>query len=231
MPPATSHRYPLPPLVKHGILGGMPPTHAGDGPIDAVVFDLGGVVIDWDPRHLYRQLFDDEDEMEQFLATICTLEWHEEHDRGRSTAESCAELAASHPEWADLITAWAERGEEMVGGTIDGSIELVAELKARGVPCYVLSNMEPETFPLRLARYPFLQSFDGHVISGFEGVVKPDPAIFRTLLQRFDLRPDRTLFVDDRDVNVKAAQDIGIRAVRFESPPQLRECLEELGLL
>jgi 2-haloacid dehalogenase len=199
--------------------------------IDAVVFDLGGVLIDWNPRHLYRQLFDDEDAMEDFLATVCTLEWHVAHDLGQSTAESCAALALEHPDHAPMIRAWAERSEDMIGGAIDEVVDILAELRQTGVPCYVLSNMEPETFPLRLERFDFLHWFDGHVISGVEGLVKPDPKIFRRLLRRFDLQPSRTLFIDDSAVNVEAAAEIGINAVLFEAPAQLRARLEQIGLL
>lgn len=198
--------------------------------IEAVVFDLGGVLVDWNPRHLYRHLFDDEQEMERFLAEICTLEWHVAHDLGVDTAASCAELAVQHPEYADLIRAWAERSEEMVSGAIDGTVEILRELRAAGVACYALSNMERETFPVRLERFEFLRWFDGYVISGLEGVVKPDHRIFRLLVERFALEPDRTLFVDDSDVNVDAARAFGLVAVHFESPAQLRRDLIACGL-
>lgn len=199
--------------------------------VDAVVFDLGGVLIDWNPRHLYRQLFDDEAAMEEFLATICTMEWHVAHDMGQSTAESCAELALEHPEHAALIHAWAERSEDMIAGAIDDTVAILAELRAAGVRCFVLSNMEPETFPLRLERFEFLHWFDGHVVSGLEGLVKPDPEIFERVLGRFDLHPSRTLFIDDSPVNVEAAAAMGIKAVLFESPRQLRATLQDLKLL
>lgn len=198
---------------------------------DAVVFDLGGVLIDWDPRHLYRQLFDDEAEMEHFLASVCTLDWHVAHDLGADTKASCEELALAHPEHAALIHAWADRSEDMVLGAIHGAVDVLADLKAKGVACYVLSNMERETFPVRRTRFPFIEWFDGHVISGLEGLVKPDPRIFRRLLRRFDLQPSRTVFVDDRQVNVEAAAQLGIHAVRFDSPERLRADLEALGLL
>jgi 2-haloacid dehalogenase len=199
--------------------------------VDAVVFDLGGVLIDWNPRHLYRQLFDDEAAMEDFLANVCTLDWHVAHDLGRGTAESCAELALEHPEHASMILAWADRSEDMIGGAIEETVSILSELRAAGVPCYVLSNMEPETFPLRLERFEFLHWFDGHVVSGMEGLVKPDPKIFRRLLRRFDLQASRTLFIDDSEVNVRAAAEIGINAVLFESAAQLRAHLETVGLL
>jgi 2-haloacid dehalogenase len=119
----------------------------------------------------------------------------------------------------------------MIAGSIDGTVELVHELKARGVRIYVLSNMEPETFPKRLERFDFLRLFDGHVVSGFEGVIKPEPEIFHRLLQRYDLTPPRTMFVDDSEVNIDAATALGIDAVLFESPEQIRRELEARGLL
>jgi len=222
---ATSHRYPA--SAGRNLIN----TGAVAAEFDAVVFDLGGVLIDWDPRHLYRQLFDDEATMEHFLANVCTLEWHVAHDLGDDTKESCAVLALAHPEHADLIHAWADRSEDMIGGAIDGTVAVLADLKARGVRCYVLSNMERETFPLRRERFVFIDWFDGHVISGLEGLVKPDPAIFRRLLRRFDLQPARTLFIDDNAANIDSAAALGIHAVRFESPEQLRAELEDLGLL
>jgi 2-haloacid dehalogenase len=200
--------------------------------VNAVVFDLGGVLLDWDPRYLYRKLFaGDEAAMEQFLTDVCTRQWHAAHDLGGSVTQACVELAARHPEQAELIRAWAERSEEMVAGPIPGSVAILADLQRRGVPCYALSNMEAETFPLRLQRFAFLRSFDGHVISGLEGMVKPDPRIYRLLLRRYDLPAARTLFIDDNADNVTAARAAGMRAVRFESPLVLRGQLESIGLL
>jgi 2-haloacid dehalogenase len=201
------------------------------GPIDAVVFDIGGVLLDWDPRYLYRQLFDDEQEMEQFLSEICTLEWHQAHDRGKKFEASCAELASLHPDYAEMIHAWGRRSEEMVAGPIDDSVEILRQLKDAGVPCYALTNMETQTFPLRVKRFPFLSWFDGAVVSGFEGVVKPEPEIFERLLERFNLRAESTLFVDDSQRNVRAARELGIQAVLFESPAAFAELLSEAGLL
>jgi 2-haloacid dehalogenase len=195
------------------------------------VFDLGGVLIDWDPRHLYRRLMADEADMEEFLATVCTPAWHLHHDLGPGMAESCEELAAAHPDRATLIRAWAERSEEMVRGAIDGTVEILAELKAAGVRCYALTNMEPETYPLRRERFDWFSWFDGCVVSGYEGVAKPDPRIFRLLLDRYDLRPEQAVFVDDRPDNVTAARSLGLRAVVFESPARLRGDLEDEGLL
>lgn len=199
--------------------------------VDCVVFDLGGVLLDWDPRHLYRKLFADEADMERFLAEICTPAWHLDHDAGEPMLPSCLRLAESHPERRDLIMAWAERSEEMIGGVFEDTVDVLAELVADNVPCFTLSNMEAETFPLRLARFEFLRWFDGHVISGLERVTKPDLRIFALLVSRFGLQPAHTLFVDDRQENVDAASRAGFRAVRFVSATRLRDTLVALGVL
>lgn len=199
--------------------------------IEAVVFDLGGVLIDWDPRYLYRQLFADPADMEEFLGSVCTPDWHRAHDLGVHIAESCEQLAVRHPEHRDLIMLWAERGEEMAAGQFDDTVELLSELKASGMPCYALSNMEPDAFELRLARFGFMQWFDAHVISGIEGVAKPDRRIFEILLSRHGLRPERCVFVDDKARNVDAARELGLVALHFSSAPKLRRDLQALGAL
>ncbi len=200
--------------------------------IRAVVFDLGGVLLDWNPRYLYRQLFDgDEAAMERFLAEVCTMEWHHAHDLGVPAERTTPPLAEAHPDRAELIWAWSRRSEEMIAGPIDGTVELLAELKEAGVRCYALTNMERETYPLRRERFEFLGWFDGTVVSGFEGVAKPDPAIFKLLLDRFELTPAETLFVDDSLANVRAARGVGMQAIEFDSSDRLREGLTEAGLL
>jgi 2-haloacid dehalogenase len=200
-------------------------------PIDAVVFDVGGVLLDWNPRHLYRKLFADERAMERFLAEVCTVDWHDQHDRGVSYERSCAELAAAHPESAEMIWAWAHRSEEMVAGPIEGTLEVVRELKQAGVPRYLLTNMEAVTWPQRLERFPFLRWFDGAIVSGFEGMAKPDRAIFELLLERFHLAAPRTLFVDDSEANLDTARLLGLETLHFRSPAQLRRRLADAGLL
>jgi 2-haloacid dehalogenase len=206
-------------------------TLSGDPPIQAVVFDVGGVLLDWDPRHLYRQLMVDEAEMERFLAEVCSPEWHAPHDRGASTAASCAELASRHPELSELIWAWSRRSEEMIGGVDAGSVEVLRAVRAGGLPCYALTNMEAETYPLRLERFPFLGWFDGTVVSGFEGVAKPEAAIFERLLDRFGLTPNSTLMIDDRKENLETAVKLGMQTVQFGSSRQLRAELEGAGVL
>ena len=199
-------------------------------PITAIVFDIGGVLLDWDPRYVYRELFDDEAEMERFLTEVCSPAWHETNDRGVLYADSCAALAERFPDQASLIWTWPRRTEEMIAGPIEGSVTVLEELLEAGVRCYALTNMERETYPVRRERYPFLQRFAGTVVSSAEGVVKPDPEIFGRLLDRYDLRPAQTVFVDDAPRNVAAAAALGFVAVRFSSPAQLRASLIELGL-
>jgi 2-haloacid dehalogenase len=199
--------------------------------IEAVVFDIGGVLLDWNPRYLYRELFDDEAAMERFLAEVCTMEWHRANDLGVPYAHSCAALAERHPEQADLIWAWGRRTEEMIGGPIDGTVEVLRELLAAGVLCYALTNMEAETYPLRREGYEFMRWFQGTVVSSHERVAKPDPEIFHRLLERFGLSAATTLLIDDSQVNVDAARALGIQALRFESPDQVRAHLARAGLL
>lgn len=194
-------------------------------PIGAIVFDIGGVLLDWDPRHLYRKLYEDEQEMERFLSEVCTLEWHDAHDRGKPVEMSCAELAATHPAYSEQIYAWGQRSEEMVRGPIAQTVGILRELKDAGVPCYALTNMEIETYPQRVERFPFLRWFDGAVVSGFEGVAKPDVEIFELLLRRFSLAAESTLLIDDSPRNVRAALSVGMQAVEFRSAAQLREVL------
>jgi 2-haloacid dehalogenase len=194
------------------------------------VFDLGGVLIDWDPRHLYRQLFADPAEMEDFLARICTPDWHHAHDLGEDITESCRRLAGRHPGHRDMIMAWAERCEEMAAGQIDEGVGVLREVKAAGLRCLALSNMEPSTFAIRRTRFAFMDWFDGLVISGIEGVAKPDRRIFQILLRRYRLDPAATVFIDDSPANVEAARGLGLAAVRYTSAGQLRGRLRSLGL-
>jgi 2-haloacid dehalogenase len=198
--------------------------------INAVAFDLGGVLLDWDPRYLYRQLFDDPAEMEDFLASVCTSGWHSAHDLGVDVRQSCEQLALEFPGHRDMIMAWAERGEEMVAGQFDDTVAVLGDVKAAGLPCYALSNMEPDAFAVRRRRFPFMEWFDAHVISGLEGVAKPDRRIFEIMLHRHDLRPQATVFIDDQARNVDTARELGLRAVQFSSAARLRDDLRALGL-
>jgi 2-haloacid dehalogenase len=199
--------------------------------IEAVVFDLGGVLIDWDPRYLYRSLFHDERQMETFLSTVATPEWNERQDLGRPFADGIAELADAFPQHADLIAAYRARWDEMLAGEIEGATYLLEELFEVDVPLYALTNWSAETFPVARRRFPWLGRFRGVIVSGEEGIGKPDPRIFELVLSRFGLRAGRTLFVDDLQVNLDAAERCGFQTLRFTTSEQLRAHLAGEGLL
>jgi 2-haloacid dehalogenase len=201
-------------------------------PRSVAIFDLGGVLLEWNPRHLYRKLFGgDNDAMERFLATVCTTEWNERQDAGRTFFEGTKALMPDHANQRDLIEAFGARFGEMIPGAVDGAVEVLAELKARGVPTYAISNWSAETFPPQRARFPFLSWFDGIVISGMEGVIKPDPRIFRILFERYDIGPETAVFIDDVERNAAAATVLGLHGIHFRSPEQLRRELAAVGIL
>jgi 2-haloacid dehalogenase len=198
--------------------------------IEVVVFDLGGVLIDWNPRYLYRQLFDDEAAMERFLSEICSTAWNERQDAGRPWREAVADLIALHPDQAAMITAYHQRWAEMLRGEIPESVEVLKALKANGLRLYALTNWSHETFPVARSRYAFLDWFDGIVVSGEEGLIKPDPMIFHRLLTRYDISPSRALYIDDSPRNVTAAADLGFHALQFVDANRLRQDLIALRL-
>jgi 2-haloacid dehalogenase len=197
---------------------------------DAVVFDLGGVLIEWDPRHLYRRLLPG-DEVERFLSTVCTPTWNAEQDAGRSFREGVDVLVARFPEHEALVRAYRERWEEMLGDPVSGAEQLVADVLAAGIRCFALTNWSAETFSIARGRFPWLASFEGIVVSGEEGLVKPDARLYRTLLERYSLRADRSVFVDDVAANVEAASAIGFHAIEFGGIGELRGRLVGLGVL
>jgi 2-haloacid dehalogenase len=197
-----------------------------------VVFDLGGVLLQWNPRFLYRKLFPgDEAAMEDFLATVCTQAWNERQDAGRSFADAIGELVVAHADKAHLIEAFRARFDEMIPGAIDGSVEILLELARAGVPLYALTNFSAETFAAQRDRFPFLSTFAGIVVSGEEGVIKPDPRIFRILLDRYAIMPAQAVFIDDNAANAAAATALGMHGIRFRSPRQLRDELVTLAVL
>ena len=196
-----------------------------------VVFDLGGVLVDWDPRHLYRDLFDDPEEMESFLAEVTTAEWNAHQDAGRPWAEAVELLVAEHPERRELIEAFHRRWPEMLAGEIPGTVDVLVELRATGVRLVALSNWSAETFPLARERFDFLAWFEGIVISGDVGVNKPDRRIFEHLIAQFCIEPGDALFIDDSPANVEAASALGFCAIQFTDAIALRLELVRLGLL
>ena len=196
-----------------------------------VVFDLGGVLIDWNPRYLYRKLFQHEADMEDFLANICTAQWNLQQDAGRSFAEACAALKLKHPAKAGMIDAWFGRFDEMMAGPIAGTVDILAELRERKVPVYALSNWSAETFPFAQRRFEFLRWFRAIFLSAEVRLVKPDPQIFRLFCEKFALAPERIIYIDDLQHNVDAARTVGMHAIRFNDPVSLRQELAQLGVL
>ena len=195
----------------------------------AIVFDFGGVLMDWNPRYLYRKIFDDPGEMERFLEEVEFGAWNEEQDRGRPFAEGVAVLIARFPDYRTAIEAFHHRWEETIAGEIAGSVEILAALRDAGYPLYGLSNWSAETFAVVRHRYPFFSWFDEIVLSGEEKVCKPDPGLFNVLLERSGRPAGECVFIDDSLPNVTAARALGFQVVHFRSPEQLREELTDRG--
>ena len=196
--------------------------------VRAVVFDIGGVLLEWDPRLVYRDLLAD-DELDRFLAEVCTPAWNGTLDAGRPFDEACAELATRHPDCVELIQAW-RRQDEMIAGEVAGTAALVDRLDDAGVPLYLLTNMPVDVFAARRRRYPVLRRFDGAVVSGEEGVLKPSAEIFARLRDRYSLDPAVTLFVDDLEANVAGAAAAGFLAHRFVDAGTLAAALRAYDL-
>jgi 2-haloacid dehalogenase len=199
--------------------------------IETVLFDLGGVLIHWDPRLLYRKLLADEAAVEQFLAEVCNHRWNSQMDAGKPFAEGVAELAGEHPDKEPLIRAYWERWDETLGGPVEATVELLARLRGRGRRLFALSNWSAETFPVARARYEFLGWFEDIVVSGEVKLAKPDPAIFELVRARCGLDAGRTLFIDDSEVNVRAAEALGFETHHFRDPESLGAALAAHGLL
>jgi 2-haloacid dehalogenase len=197
----------------------------------AIVFDLGGVLIDWNPRYVFRKIFNTEAETEWFLENICTMEWNLSIDAGKPFATAVEELCGIHPEWAGQIGAFHLRWAEMLGGEINESVSILREIQSEGYPVYGLTNWSAEAFPIAFNRYKFLQTLDGIVVSGAEHLVKPDPAIFRLLLDRYDLVAGNCLFIDDNLNNVATAAKLGFDTIHFISSSQLHTELQKREIL
>jgi len=198
--------------------------------IGTVVFDVGNVLLDWDPRHLYRKLIPDAGQMEAFLAEICTPAWNMQQDLGRSWKTATDSLIGTHPDKAALIRAFDERWEETVAGPIAGSVALLQSLSAGSVPLYAITNFSAEKFPLVTRQYDFFGCFQDIVVSGTEKVIKPGPEIYSIFFERSGRRPETCLFIDDSPANVAGARAAGMAAHHFTNPQNLRAELEALGL-
>jgi 2-haloacid dehalogenase len=192
--------------------------------INTIIFDLGAVLVDWNPHYLYRNLFADEQEMKDFLANITTPDWNEEQDAGRPLQEGTELLVQQYPHHEANIRAFYGRWEEMLGDAIEGTVELFKQLKDNGkYKIYALTNWSAETFPIALQRYDFLNWFDGIVVSGTEKMRKPNPAFYQLLLDRYNTKAEEALFIDDNLRNVLAAQKMGIKSIHFSSAEQLKK--------
>ncbi len=200
--------------------------------IDTIIFDLGGVLIDWNPEYVYREVFNgDQQKIDWFLNTICTHEWNVEQDAGRSIQKATELLVAQYPEYEEWIRIFYDRWEDMLGGTIPETVTLLNKLKqANNHRLYALTNWSAETFPVALQRYEFLQHFEGILVSGEEKTIKPFPKIYEILLGRYQINPLMSVFIDDNLENVEVAKKFGIKGIHFKSTQQLREELTNLGV-
>jgi 2-haloacid dehalogenase len=198
--------------------------------IDTIVFDFGGVLVDWNPRHLYKTLLNDEEKIEWFLKNVCTDEWNLEQDRGRSLKAATELLTEKFPEHTDLIKAYYGNWEQMLKGEIAETVEILHALKTK-FKLYGLTNWSAETFPVALERFNFFKLFDDIVVSGHEKLIKPEKEIFELLLNRYDLKAKNCVFIDDNVKNVYAAANIGFHAIHFTTAENLREKLICMKLL
>jgi 2-haloacid dehalogenase len=195
-----------------------------------VVFDVGNVLVRWDPRVLYRELIPDEAKLDWFMQNVCTAAWNIEQDRGRSWEDAVALLVAAHPEWEAEIKAYDERWHETIPGVVEDSVAVLRELKARGDKVYAITNFSREKWAECLIRFPFLQSFDGVVVSAHERLIKPDPAIYHVLLERYGLSANDCVFIDDSARNIESARAVGMQGVHFVEPIDLRAQLRVAGV-
>jgi 2-haloacid dehalogenase len=200
--------------------------------ITTIIFDLGAVLIDWNPHYMYKTLFSDEEEMKNFLANVTTSDWNEEQDAGRSLNEGTEILVKQFPEHEANIRAFYSRWDEMLGEPFWDTVEIFKELKdSKKYKIYALTNWSAETFPVALARYDFLNWFDGIVVSGAEKMRKPTPEFYHVLLDRHNVKPGEALFIDDNYRNIVAAEKLGIKSIHFTSAKELREKLVALAVL
>ena len=200
--------------------------------INTLVFDLGGVLIDWNPEYLYNKIIPDEKERRWFLSTICTPDWNEQQDEGRSLKEATEHLVGKYPEHEASIRAYYDRWKEMLGGPIHETVEIFRQLKFHtSLKLYALTNWSAETFPVALELYDFLHWFDGRLVSGEEKVRKPFPEIYRLLIDRFAIEPAKAIYVDDNIRNVLPARELGFHGIHFRTPALFKKELEGLGVL
>ncbi len=200
--------------------------------IKTVVFDLGGVLINWDPRNMYRKMFDSERKMEWFLENICTMDWNEEQDAGRTIKEATALLVHKYPPYKSYIEAYYGRWVEMLDGEKTGTVKILNQIKKENkFRLLALTNWSAETFPYALERFSFLNQFEGILVSGEEGMKKPSKSIYDLLFRRYKIKAEESIFIDDSLRNIDAAEHCGMVGIHFQSADQLAERLRDLKIL
>ncbi len=195
-----------------------------------IIFDFGGVLIDWNPIYLYGNVFDTEEEMNYFLENVCRYDWNVLQDAGRSVSEATSLLQKEHPKFSEQISYYYGRWEEMLGGTIDENVKLIKPLKKR-YKLYGLTNWSAETLPIAMEKYSFFKDLDGIVVSGDERVIKPDPKIYEILLNRYSIDAESSLFIDDNADNIETANKMGFKTVHFTDKVNLEQLLKSEKIL
>jgi 2-haloacid dehalogenase len=198
--------------------------------IKAIIFDFGGVLLQWDPHKLYRRFFDQPGQIDQFLAEINFTSWNAEQDRGRPFEVGIAELSGQFPQYAHLIRAYYDHWEDSIVGPISGTVEILHQLKQAGYPLYALSNWSAETYPRVQPQYDFFSLFDQIILSGDVKLIKPDPAIFKLILNKINRAADECLLIDDSEANITTANKLGFATIHYKSPEQLRIELHQMDL-
>lgn len=199
--------------------------------ITTVIFDLGGVLVDWDPRYLYRDFFRDDERMEQFLRDVCSIPWIREMDAGKSFAQAIAERTQAHPAHATALALWGTHWGATIRGSLPETVEILNELKAGPRRLLALTNWAAETFPYARQRFDFFAHFEDILVSGEHGVLKPDRAIFDLACSRWRIQPEQCVFIDDSLVNVESATALGFHGIHFTAPSALRARLHDLQIL
>lgn len=199
--------------------------------INTVLFDLGNVLIDWNPMYVFHDMFDDPKELDFFFQKVCTMDWNEDQDAGKLIAVATAEKIKQFPKWETAIKAYYGRWTEMLGGQITRTVDILKALKqSEQYRLLALTNWSAELFPIALDRYDFLQIFEGIVVSGEEKIRKPDPKIYQIVINRYRTVPEETVFIDDSLRNIIAARDLGFHAIHFQNPTQLKAELSNMGV-
>ena len=200
--------------------------------IKNIIFDLGGVLIDWNPDYVFKEVFKDDEKLAWFYREICTMDWNENQDAGYPLKKATEERIALFPQYEEWIRMYYGRWEEMLGESIQGTVDLLKQcVDSPALKVVALTNWSAETFPIALKKFDFLQWFEGIVVSGEEMNRKPFPDIYQTTLKRFDLKPEQSLFIDDNKRNIEAAKALGIHCIHFSSPQQLEKELKKLNVL